>query len=103
MEMDSEGNVFLNDRNGTPMGKKPGSSLYIDQVFWPYSGLDAIPETFKDEDLARFMWAQAPQVPWHLNIWDDEQFKIFCDGIKKITSTWTAIHRNNKTGTMILV
>ena len=76
MEVDPEGNVFLYDSKGLLMGKKPKSSLYIDQVYWPYEKLDAIPETFEPEDLAAHMWAAAPQVPWHLNIWDDEQFKI---------------------------
>ena len=96
MEMDPEGNVSLYNNAGLLMGKKPKSSLYIDQVYWPYEKLDAIPETFEPEDLAGHMWAAAPQVPWHLNFWDDEQFKIFCDGVKEI-------HETNDYAVMLLV
>lgn len=87
MEMDPLENVFLCNSKGLLLGKKPKNSLYVDQVYWPYANLEAIPDTFTPEDLASHMWAAAPQVPWHLNIWDDNQFKIFCDGIKEIYET----------------
>lgn len=96
VEMDQDNNVFLYDKNRFLLGKKTKNSLYIEQVFWPYGDLPSIPEVFKEEDLVKFTWAQAPQLPWHLNIWDDRQFEIFCKGIKEI-------HENTDYAIMLLV
>jgi uroporphyrinogen decarboxylase len=84
LDMKPDGTVFLYDKNDFQVGIKPSSSLYVDQSFWPYRELPAIPATFKDEDLIKYSWAAAPQPPWYLNIWDDKAFEIFVNGIKEI-------------------
>jgi uroporphyrinogen decarboxylase len=82
INQDSEGTIYLKDKNGILLGKKPKSSLYINQAFWIYKDLTAIPETIKDKDLEKHPYALQP--PWHLNLFDDQQYKEFVKRIKKI-------------------
>ncbi len=83
IEVDEHQTVYLLDEQGNRLGKKPKSSLYVDQCYWVYQNLEAIPDSFKDEDLDRHVWA-VPSPPWHLNIFDDGQYKKFIEGIKKL-------------------
>jgi len=83
VEIDEKNTVYVSDENGTRLGKKPASSLYVDQCFWIYQNLPSIPDEFNDEDLDKHMWA-IPSPPWHLNIFDPKQFNRFVEGIKKL-------------------
>ncbi len=83
IEIDDNGTVYLMDNEGIKVGKKPKSSLYVDQCYWVYQDLAFIPDNFKDEDLDRHVWA-VPSPPWHLDIFDKNQFKQFVEGIKNL-------------------
>ncbi len=83
IEIDSSNNVLLKNNDGLILGKKSTSSLYVDQVFWVYQNYESIPQSFKDEDLDKHMWS-IPSPPWHLDIFNDDEFKIFKDSIKKL-------------------
>jgi len=83
IEVDSENNIFLKNKDGTILGIKPVSSLYVDQCFWVYKDFPSLPETFKDEDLDKHMWA-IPSPPWYLDIFNDQDFEIFKKNIKEL-------------------
>ena len=83
VEVDSDNTVYLKGKNGFILGKKPKTSLYIDQCYWVYKDLPSIPKTFKNEDLGRHVWA-IPLSPWHIDIFNDEHFKTFVNGIKEL-------------------
>ena len=88
IKRDKDGTVYMYNKDYSKIiGKQPRTSLYVDQVYWPYGELDAIPQEFKDKDLVEFTWAVSTQPPWNLNIFDDEQYKLFCDGIKELYET----------------
>jgi uroporphyrinogen decarboxylase len=48
--------------------------------------MDKIPENIKNEDLSRHMWA-LPSPPWHLDIFNDSEYNIFIEEIKKLHET----------------
>ena len=83
IEIDKEGTVLLKDKSNTVLGKKPKTSLYVDQSYWVYGNLPKIPDSFKNEDLAKHMWA-VPSPPWHLDVFDDEQYRLFIKNIKEL-------------------
>ncbi len=88
IKRETDGTVNLYNKDYTKvLGKQPKTSLYVDQVFWPYGELDAIPQDFKDEDLLDYSWVVSSQPPWNLNIFNDDQYKLFCDGIKELHET----------------
>ncbi len=75
--------VYILDKDNTKLGKKPKSSLYVDQCYWVYGDLPFIPDSFNEKDLDRHMWA-IPSPPWHLDVFKDEDFKIFKNKIKEL-------------------
>jgi len=83
IEIGEDLTVYLKDKNGFVLGKKPKTSLYVDQVYWVYKNLPKIPETIKDEDLNKEMWS-IPDPEWSLNIFNDEQYEIFIRNIKEL-------------------
>ncbi len=83
IEMGEDLNVYLKDKNGLVLGKKPKTSLYVNQAYWVYKNLPKIPETIKDEDLNKEIWS-IPDPEWSLNIFDDEQYEIFIGDIKEL-------------------
>ena len=83
IETTSDSTVLLKDNKNFILGKKPKSSLYVDQSYWVYQNLPKLPEKFNNEDLVKFVWA-IPSPPDHLNIFDDAEFKIFISGIKDL-------------------
>jgi len=83
IEVSKDGMVYLLDNKGVKLGRKPKTSLYVDQCYWVYEGLNSIPDSFKDEDLDRHVWA-VPSPPWHLDIFDSRQFAEFVEGIKNL-------------------
>ncbi|MFQ5868045.1 MAG: uroporphyrinogen decarboxylase family protein [bacterium] len=86
IEMDKDLTVLVKDNNNLVLGKKPKTSLYVDQTYWVYKDLPAIPDIFDDKDLFKHMWA-IPSPPWHLDIFDDEQYKLFINNIKELHET----------------
>jgi len=86
IEIDENSTVLLKNRDGLVLGKKPKSSLYVDQTFWVYGDLDAIPEKIDEKDVVKHMWA-IPTPPWHLDIFDDNDYKLFIDTIKQLYET----------------
>jgi uroporphyrinogen decarboxylase len=94
-EIDKEGTLLLRNSKGLVVGKKPRSSYYVDQVYWPFADLPSIPEEISDKKLADFLWA-VPSPPWHLNIYDDDQFQTFVKSIKDL-------HQNTDYSIMLAV
>jgi len=86
IEIDKDLTVLVKDKNGLVLGKKPKTSLYVDQTYWMYRDLPAIPDNFNEEEIAKHMWA-IPSPPWHLDIFDDEQYKLFINSIKELHET----------------
>jgi len=86
IEIDKNSTVLLKNKNNIVLGKKPKTSLYVDQAYWVYKDLPAIPDNFNEEDIAKHMWA-IPCPPWHLDIFDDEQYKLFVNNIKELYET----------------
>jgi len=86
IEVDKDSTVLLKDKNNFVLGKKPKTSLYVDQAYWVYKDLPAISDTFDDEDICKHMWA-IPSPPWHLDIFDDEQYELFINNIKELYET----------------
>ncbi len=86
IEIDENSTVLLKNRDGLVLGKKPKSSLYVDQTFWVYGDLDAIPEKIDEKDVVKHMWA-IPTPPWHLDIFNDNDYKMFIDTIKQLYET----------------
>jgi uroporphyrinogen decarboxylase len=83
VEIDKEGTVLLKNNDNFILGKKPKSSLYVDQSYWVYKDLPKIPNTFNDKDLVKQLWA-IPSPPWYLNIFNDNDYKLFINNIKKL-------------------
>ncbi|MCL5071807.1 MAG: methyltransferase [Actinobacteria bacterium] len=86
IEIDNKKTVFLKDKNNLILGKKPTTSLYVDQCFWVYKNLDLIPEDLRTNDLSKFIWA-IPSPPWHLDIFNDKEFELFKSVIKNFYET----------------
>jgi len=85
-EIDKDSTVLVKDKNNFVLGKKPKTSLYVDQVYWVYKDLPSIPDIFEDKDIVKHMWA-IPSPPWHLDIFDDAQYKLFINDIKELYQT----------------
>ena len=86
IEVDSQSTVFVKDKNDLILGKKPKSSLYVDQTYWVYGDIPKIPSTFDDTDLVKFIWS-IPSPPWHLDIFNDEQYQKLIEVIKNLFET----------------
>lgn len=82
-ETDEKGTVFLKNRRGLIVGKKPKTSLYVDQTYWPYSDEPSIPGKIDTGRFADILWSVASP-PWHLDIFDDRQYELFIKTIKKL-------------------
>jgi len=83
VEKSADGTVFLKSDEGLILGKKPKASLYVDQAYWVYKDLPALPETFYDDDIRKHLWA-LPIPPYHLNIFNKTGFEKFRNGISKL-------------------
>ncbi len=82
IEIGKDLTVLVKNKNNLVVGKKPKTSLYVDQIYWVYKNLPAIPDNFDEEDISKNMWA-TPSPPWHLDIFDDKQYKLFINNIKE--------------------
>jgi uroporphyrinogen decarboxylase len=83
IETGKDQTVYLKNEEGIILGKKPKSSLYVDQAWRPYEDLDRIPENIVEEDLTREMWS-IPDPEWSLDIFDEKQYRIFIKNIKQL-------------------
>lgn len=82
-EIDEKGTVFLKNSKGLIVGKKPKTSLYVDQTYWPFYDEPSIPENIDTGRFVDILWS-VPSPPWHLNIFDDKQYELFINTIKKL-------------------
>ncbi|HHT78383.1 MAG TPA: methyltransferase [Actinobacteria bacterium] len=83
IEFGEDGTVYLLSDENEKLGKKPRTSLYVDQCFWVYKDLPCIPDNFKDKDLSRHVWA-IPSPPWHLDIFNNDIYLKFINTIKDL-------------------
>lgn len=82
-DIDQQGTLHLKNKRGLVVGKKPKSSLYVDQIYWPYAHLDQIPEQIDEKDFSDTLWS-VPSPPWHLDIFNEDQYQEFIDMIKNL-------------------
>lgn len=82
-EIDENGAVLIKNNNGIVLGKKPESSLYLDQVYWPMSDLPSIPQKIDSDILSDNIWS-VPSPPWHLDIFKKDDYETFKSNIKKL-------------------
>ena len=80
----SNGSIDVAYRDGTVLGKMPARSLYFDQTFWVYGSLEKIPDVFSEEDFAKELWTYTTPSPGNINIFDDDQAKLFSDCMEKL-------------------
>lgn len=80
---EKDGTVLVKNADGLTLGKKPKSSLYVKQIYWSLKECSSIPEKLSDEDLSNSIWS-IPSPPWHLDIYDKNQFQEFIKGIKNL-------------------
>jgi uroporphyrinogen decarboxylase len=83
IEIDTNSNIFLKDKKNNILGKKPSTSLYVDQAYWPYKNLKSIPNDFNINDITKQMWS-IPSPPWHLNVNNHSEYRIFINGLKEL-------------------
>ena len=80
---------LITDDKGFVLGIKPKNSLYVRQTYWALKDLEHIPDKYDFTEINKNMWASIPLPPLHLNIFDDEQYKIFIKNIKELHDTDT--------------
>jgi uroporphyrinogen decarboxylase len=83
VEVESNKDVIIKNEKGIILGKKPKSSLYIDQVYWPMGNLSEIPKEINKEILLDNIWLKVPAPPWYLDIKNRIDYKTFKEKIKK--------------------
>jgi len=86
VEIDKGSTVLLKDKQDLVLGRKPKSSLYVNQAYWIWKDLPRIPDKFNEEDIVKHMWA-VPTPPWHLDIFNDNDFEFFVRNIKELHET----------------
>ena len=88
IETDSKETVYIKNPDGTIIGKMPKSSRVVDQVCWPYSEYELIPEDI-DLDWAfdRHLW----MIPQPLSI----AAAVFRGGKKEVASILKGIYKDN--------
>jgi len=84
LEIDDDGNILVKNLDGLTLGVKPASSLYADQAFWVYGNEPEIPKIIDEADLKLDLWSETSPPPGHLDIFKDEDFKIFVDSIEEL-------------------
>ena len=87
IRIDPDGTVYVKNQDGFEVGKKPKTCPYVEQAFFVYKDLPSIPEKLLDEkDFTKHVWS-IPRPPHQLDIYDDQQFEILVEGIKKLYET----------------
>jgi len=73
MDVRKEGDtIYLYDSSGVKVGKQPISSLYCDQVNWPYKDMEELPERIVPEEYAHTLW-DVPCMPFNLDLVNSEE------------------------------
>ena len=84
LEIDTDGTVYVKDKDGFRIGKKPQSCPYVEQTFFVYKDLPSMPEKLMDEkDFTKHIWS-IPIPGDNLDIFDNEQFEIFINSIREL-------------------
>lgn len=83
-ELKPDGEVLTTWKSGIPLGRMPKSSLYFDQIYWPLSRLDEIPDPMPN-DPGEMMW-DIPTPPWHLDL-TEENLKYIGAKAKELYET----------------
>jgi len=86
IDVDEHSNVLLKDEDNVVLGKKPASSLYVDQTYWVFQEYPRVPEVIEERDLTRDMWS-IPGPEWHVDIFDDRQFSVYAKRVKELHET----------------
>lgn len=84
IEKKEDGSVLLKGQDDRYLGIQPPSSLYTDQIYWPWRSVESIPEEFDKDELNNHMWA-VPCSPFHLDwVNNTEEFNNFIRIIKHL-------------------
>lgn len=83
IEIDNEGTVYALNKDGTKWGRKPKTSLYVDQFYWVYENLSSLPEEINESDISKSLGV-VPSPPWHLDIFNPEHYNQFIHEIRKL-------------------
>jgi len=83
IEIGKDSTVFLKNKEGIILGKKPKNSLYVDHAFWVYGNCQRIPRKLGKNDLTKQMW-EIPTPEWSFNIFDKSEYELFANNIKKL-------------------
>lgn len=86
IEINKERDIILKDNNNFILGKKPKTSLYVNQTYWVWKDLPNIPDNYSIEDLNKHIWS-IPVPPWYLNIFNEKDYRIFINSIKELNKT----------------
>jgi uroporphyrinogen decarboxylase len=78
-----EGNdIFLYDSSGIKVAKQPKHSFYCDQIYYPYSELEGIPDKLDPSVYCHTMW-DVPCLPFNVDFVNSEkEYKKFVSTIK---------------------
>jgi len=95
IEIGKDQTVYLKNKEGIILGKKPKSSLYVDQAWRPYENLDKIPENVTDDDVVKEMWS-IPGPEWSFNIFIEDHYNKFIENIK-------SLHENTDYAILLIV
>jgi len=83
IEITEDNTVYLKNDEGIRLGRKPASSLYIDQCWRPWEKMEKIPDIVTPEDLDRELWA-TPSPEFSKDIFDDKNYEVFVKNIKDL-------------------
>jgi len=86
LTLEQDGSYSLYNKNGIKVGTKPTSSLYFNQVYWPWKDSNAIPKKITKECFDDQLWA-VPSTPYHLDVFNNKDLKKLHDGIKNFSET----------------
>ena len=87
---DKEKELELYSASGKLVGRKPASSLYVDQVYFPWGDMDAIPEIINAAEFGDELWG-IPSTPWLYDYMSEA-------GLAKIKSEVEALYQDTQYG-----
>jgi len=87
--IDEPDKFLVTDDSGFVLAIKPKKSLYLRQTYWALENLEHIPDEYDFAAINKNMWASITLPPLHLDIFNDEQYKIFIKNIKELHDTDT--------------
>ena len=81
-EADKKVNVVFED--GTVLGTMPPDSIYIDQAFWLYGGLEKFPENIDIKEFNKDLWEYTAPPPGNIDVFKEKDAGVFIENIKKL-------------------